>query len=340
MRFADIKGNQSVIAALRAMADGGRVPHAMLLYENARSGGLALACAFAQYLNCQNPQNGDSCGECPSCRQMQNLAHPDVHFVFPLNSGGEVGGDHPVSEQGMGVFRKLFLRDPYFTEQDLYLELGIEQKSGNISVHEARNIMGKLVYSSVSGGYKFIIMFLPERMNMQAANTLLKAVEEPPAKTIFLFVTQNPEDVMTTIVSRCQGLRVLPFDRSLLVPPPPSEEIAQLWKEMLSAIIQRNLLSAIESAEAVAALGSREKQKSFCLYASEQLRKILLVGRGLSDIAYLDGEDLTMEASVCGSRFCNRAISNIDKAAMLISRNVAAKLVFTDLVNRLYISLQ
>lgn len=340
MRFADIRGNESAVAALRNMADGNRVPHAMLLYENAASGGLALACAFVQYLNCQNPVNGDSCGECPSCRQMQKLVHPDVHFVFPVNTGGEISGDHPVSEQGMSPFRKLFAENPYFTEQELYSALGIESKAGNISVYEAKSIVSKLALTSVSGGYKAIVMFLPERMNQQAANKLLKILEEPPAKTVFMLVTQSPEDVMTTIVSRCQGMRILPFDRSLLVPADPQDEICQLWKSMLQALISRNLLDALESADAVASLGSREKQKAFCLYASEQVRKIFLVSKGLADIAYLNGENFDSEARVCSSKFCLRAIDNIDKAAMLISRNVAAKLVFTDLVNRLYINIQ
>lgn len=339
MRFGDIKGNEAAVAALRQMADGSRVPHAMLFYENPRSGGLALACAFVQYLNCQNPVNGDSCGECPSCRQMEKLVHPDVHFVFPVNTGGEISGDHPVSEMGMTAFRKLFANDPYFSEQDLYSALGIESKAGNISVFEAKNIVSKLSLTSVSGGYKAIVMFLPERMNIQAANKLLKILEEPPSQTIFLLVSQAPEDVMTTIVSRCQGMRILPFDRSLLVPSAPSEDVVELWKSMLAALIGRNLLEAIECAEAVAGLGSREKQKAFCLYASEQIRKIFLVSKGMADIAYLGGEDLTNEARACSSKFCTRAINNIDKAAMLLSRNVAAKLVFTDLVNRLYINI-
>ncbi len=333
MRFADIKGNEAAVAALRNMADQGRVPHAVMLYENPRSGGLALACAFLQYLNCAHHADGDSCGQCPSCRQMEKLVHPDTHFVFPVNTGGELSGDHPVSEQGMAAFRRLFTENPYFSEMDLYTALGIESKAGNISVYEARAIVSKLSLTSITDGYKAIVMFLPERMNIQAANKLLKILEEPPAKTIFLLVTQSPEDVMTTIVSRCQGMRVLPFDRSLLVPADPPEEICVLWKGMYDAIRGGRLLEALEYGEQVASLGSREKQRAFCVYASERLRKNFLCGKGLSDIAYADG---TEESGNFNGAYYMRAVSYIDKAAALIGRNVSARIVFTDLVDRLY----
>lgn len=340
MRFADIKGNETTVNALRSMVDGGRVPHALLFYENPRSGGLALCCAFLQYLNCEHRHDGESCGECPSCRQMQKLVHPDVNFVFPVNTGGEISGDHPVSEQGLAPFRKLFTENPYFSEMDLYSALGIESKSGNISVHEAKNIVSKLSFTSIAGGYKAVVMFLPERMNIQAANKLLKIVEEPPAQTIFLFVTQNPEDVMTTIVSRCQGMRVLPFDRSLLVPAPPSEDVSSLWDGLMESLLSGRLLEALEAAEAVASLGSREKQKAFCLYASEQVRRMFLRSRGVQGILVGESPSDGIDISRIPPKFYTRAINNIDKASMLIGRNVAAKIVFTDLVNRLYINLQ
>lgn len=323
------------MAALRNMADQGRVPHAVMLYENPRSGGLALACAFLQYLDCEHPSDGDSCGQCPSCRQMEKLVHPDTHFVFPVNTGGGISGEHPVSEQGMTVFRKLFAENPYFSEMDLYAALGIESKAGNISVYEAKGIVSKLSLTAVTDGYKAIVMFLPERMNIQAANKLLKILEEPPAKTIFLLVTQSPEDVMTTIVSRCQGMRVLPFDRSLLVPADPPEEICGIWKDMYAAVRGGRLLEALEYGEQAASLGSREKQRALCVYASEQLRRNFLCGKGLSDIVCGDGAE---EDGRFNGAYYMRAVSYIDKAAALIGRNVSAKIVFADLVDRLYIN--
>jgi len=333
MRFSDIKGNDAAIGALRSMVDEGRVPHAMLFYENPSSGGLALATAFIQYLNCQNRHDGQACGECPSCRQMAKLIHPDVHYIFPVNTGGVIKASesHPVSEQAISAFRQLFIANPYFTEQDLYEALGVESKSGNISVYEAKDILGKLSLSALTGGYRAVIMFLPERMNAACANKLLKILEEPPALTVFVLVTQNPDSVMGTIFSRCQGLRVLPSGRAVTACADVPEEIRGIWDSLLQALQQKNLFDALDAADSLGAIKSREKQKSFCIYASEKIRQIFLCSKGLQDIAYADGPCPQMS-----SRFCTRAAAALDNASMLIGRNVSAKIVFTDLVNRLY----
>ena len=119
MRFADIIGNASVARALASMADSGRVAHAMLLYENEGCGALALAMAYLQYLNCANPSDGDSCGECPSCRQMSKYIHPDVHFVFPVNKGPKTSDEKPTSESYIKYWRELAVADPYFVEADM-----------------------------------------------------------------------------------------------------------------------------------------------------------------------------------------------------------------------------
>ncbi len=216
MRFADIIGNSHVSKAFVSMADTGRVAHAMLLYENEGCGALALALAYVQYLNCANPSGGDSCGECPSCRQMAKLVHPDVHFVFPVNKGPKASDEKPTSESYIKYWRELVLANPYFMESDLQKAIGIESKTGLIAVAEAKSILTKLSLTAVSGGYKAVIFYLPEKMNQQTANMLLKMVEEPPEKTLFLFITHAPEKVLQTIFSRCQSVRVLPFSKEEL----------------------------------------------------------------------------------------------------------------------------
>lgn len=337
MKFADIRGNEQAVSVLRSMADSGRIPHAMLLYENPGSGAMAISIAFLQYLCCEHPTGGDSCGECPSCKKIAKLAHPDVHFVFPVAKGDAIKDEHPVSSMALGEFRELFAANPFFLEQDLYDAIGIEGKSGNISVYEAKEIINTLSLSAVEGRYKAIVMFLPEKMNVQAANKLLKILEEPPEKTIFLLITQNPEDVMSTIFSRCQGLRILPFDSSQLVCGFESDEISSIWNDLCNALANKDLYSALNCADAIAGLGSREKQKAFCTFASEQIRKSFLCSHALEDIAYLaDGQTAVKGFS---SKFCMRSAAALDKAAMLIGRNVSAKIVFTDLVNRLYVNL-
>lgn len=340
MRFADIKGNEELVRVLRSMVDDGHVPHALMLYENPGSGALGIAVAFLQYLNCRNRGAGDSCGVCPSCRQMEKLVHPDVHYVFPVNTGDVIKDKNPISEAGLGAFRELFLNDPCFTEQELYDALGIESKSGNISVAQARDMISKMYLTPLSGGYKAVVMFLPERMNEAAANKLLKLLEEPPEYTVFILVTQNPRDVLTTVFSRCQGMRVLPSGRGDVVDNRTPEEITALFDALLKSLLEKDLYSMLETADALAALKSREKQKQFCTYAAEQIRKIFLISKGLEDIAYAPmqkADVLRGAGGVLDSRFCLNASAAIDNAAMMIGRNVSAKIVFADLMNRFFV---
>ena len=350
MRFADIIGNASVARALASMADSGRVAHAMLLYENEGCGALALAMAYLQYLNCANPSDGDSCGECPSCRQMSKYIHPDVHFVFPVNKGPKTSDDKPTSESYIKYWRELAVADPYFVEADLQKAIGVEGKSGLIAVAEAKNIITKLSLASVTDGYKAVVFYLPEKMNQETANRLLKLVEEPPEKTIFLFITHAPEKVLQTIFSRCQSIRVLPLtkEEATMVkdrkPESDREEydgLMDLFADLMNAIISRNLLGALESAEAMAALDSREKQKAFCIFASECIRKIFLIQQNLPQIADIPQEEQEFYqkmAAGCGRKFCSRSIPNIEKVVAMIDRNVNAKMLFCDLVNRMFLS--
>lgn len=344
MKFTDIKGNEVAAGVLRGMVESRRVPHAMLFHENPGCGGLALAQAFVTYLNCANPHDGEPCGECPSCRQMAKMIHPDVHYVFPVNTGDVIKGEHPVSDMGIARFRELALENPFFTEQDLYTALGIESKAGNISVYEAKEIINKLSLSSVTGSFRTVIMFLPERMNIAAANKLLKLIEEPPAETLFILITQNPEDVITTIYSRCQLIRVLPSDRAAVSAVNVTADVEEIWVKLMEALLSRDLMAALECADALDALKSREKQKAFCAFAANHLRSTLLFARGMADIAYVDksssGTDLEAlsrrAAAALSSKFYMRSVACLDKAAMLVGRNVSAKMVFTDLVNHLY----
>lgn len=351
MRFADIIGNGSVAKALALMADSGRVAHAMLLYENEGSGALALAMAYLQYLNCANPSGGDSCGECPSCRQMSKFIHPDVHFVFPVNTGPKSSDAKPTSESYMKYWREQAIADPYFTEADLQKAIGIESKNGLIAVAEAKNIITKLSLASVTDGYKAVVFYLPEKMNQETANRLLKMVEEPPEKTLFLFITHAPEKVLQTIFSRCQSIRVLPLTKEeaeqvkAQKPQADREEydgFMDLFADLMNAVVERNLMAALESGEAMAALESREKQKAFCTFASECIRKIYMIQQNLPQIAQVSQEEqefYSRMAACCGKSFCHRTVTNIEKVVAMIDRNVSSKILFCDLVNRMFLSL-
>jgi len=351
MRFADIIGNGTVVKALTSMADSGRIAHAMLLYENEGSGALALALAYVQYLNCEAPSGGDSCGECPSCRQMSKLIHPDVHFVFPVNKGPKASDDKPTSESYLKYWRELALADPYFREADLQKAIGIESKTGLIAVAEAKSIISKLSLSSVSDGYKAVIFYLPEKMNQETANRLLKMVEEPPEKTIFLFITHAPEKVLQTIFSRCQSIRVMPLTKEeaarveALRPETDREEYdlyMDLFSDLMNALVSRDLTGVLECAETMSALESREKQKAFCTFAAGCIRKIFMIQQKLPGLACVDASEEEFYGSMAGrtaKTFCSRTITNIEKAVAMIDRNVNSKIVFCDLVNRMFLSI-
>ncbi len=350
MRFSDIIGNADVANALVSMADSGRVAHAMLMYENEGCGALALALAYVQYLNCSNPQDGDSCGECPSCRQMSKMIHPDVHYVFPVNKGPKTSDDKPTSESYIKYWRELAIANPYFVEADLQKAIGIESKNGLIAVAEAKSIIGKLSLTAVADGYKAVIFYLPEKMNQETANRLLKMVEEPPEKTLFIFITHAPEKVLQTIFSRCQSIRVMPLTKDeaervkAMNPFDDREEydrFMDLFSDLMNALVSRDLMTALECGEIMSALESREKQKAFCNFAGECIRKIFMIQQNMPQIAGVADEEMEFYSSMaakCGKGFCMRSISNIEKVVAMIDRNVSSKLLFCDLVNRMFLS--
>ena len=351
MRFADVIGNAKVARTLANMADSGRVAHAMLMYENEGCGALALALAYVQYLNCSNPSGGDSCGECPSCRQMSKLIHPDVHFVFPVNKGPKTSDDKPTSESYIKYWRELAVADPYFTEPDLQKAIGIESKNGLIAVAEAKSIINKLSLTAVGDGYKAVIFYLPEKMNQETANRLLKMVEEPPVQTLFIFITHAPEKVLQTIFSRCQSVRVIPLTKEEVARvnalKPQSEDsdadvFQELFYDLMNSIVSRDLMAALECGEAIAALDSREKQKAFCAYAGDCMRKIFMIQRNMPQIAGVEDTEQEFYASLaqkCGKEFCSKSMTNIEKVVAMIDRNVNSKILFCDLVNRMFLSI-
>ena len=318
--------NAALAAALRQMAESGRIPHAMLLHEDDGGAAFPLVLDFLDEVYGHNPR-------------VKKLIHPDIHFVFPV-----AGNDKPVSDRFIGSWRELLQENPCFYENEYYTALGIEGKQGLISVNEARSILDKLSLSAVEGGYRTVVMYMPEKMNPQAANALLKMVEEPPEKTLFLLVTLQPEKVMTTIFSRCLFLRVLPFSREedrLVHAKEAAEttELVDLFHDLMDAILRKDLLGALETGDAVVELGSREKQKRFCRVASEGLRNIFLVQQGLSDLADIPGDEAafyTDTAARLRKTFSRQALSALDRALLLVERNVNQKILFTDLVNRLY----
>lgn len=375
MRFSDIPGNEHIKRALVGMADSGRVAHAMLLFENDGCGAFPLAVAYLQYLNCPHRHDGDSCGECPSCHRISKLIDPDMHFIFPTNTGtksGKLATKDVTSELYLKDFRELAADNPYFLEPDLSAAIGIEAKAGSIAVGEAKILVNKFALAPVGDAWRAAFILQPEKMNVQTANKLLKIIEEPPQNTLFLMVTHSPEKVLQTIFSRCQSSRVLPLSKEdvartleesfdvdrdealsvsgicggsigtalhLVRGNEGRERNLDIFSDLLQAILARDLGAALDAADAMSSLDSREKQKAFCAFAAEGLRKIFLLQQGLGQIAYMSGQEEAFFKSVAGKlpkNFSRRALEQFDGASALIDRNVAQKIVFCDLVDRLF----
>ena len=319
-------GNTEVIQALHAMVESGRVPHAILFHEDDGAGAFPIVLNFLEELYGGSPR-------------VQKLIHPDIHFVFPV-----AGEKNPVSLQFIAPFRELALGNPYFKENQLYQAIGIEGKQGNISVVEARSILEKLSLSAVEGGYRTVVMYLPEKMNAAAGNALLKMVEEPPQNTLFAMITHAPEKVLTTISSRCLHMRVMPLaaDAEREVHAEESAEntaLLDLFYDLMQAVLDKDLLGALETGEALADLKVREQQKAFCRLASQELRSIFLLQQKMPRLAAVAPEREEMVARIAGAvkpAFPRYAMRSLDRAVQLIERNVNQKIIFTDMVSQIY----
>jgi DNA polymerase-3 subunit delta' len=204
MRFCEIIGQDEIKKLLRQAVRDGRVAHAQLFTGISGIGKLGLALAYAQYIACPNRTEEDSCGVCPSCLQYQKLQHPDLHFAFPIVKGND--GD--VCDDFVEKFRNLILENSYFDLEDWYRAMGVETKQGMIYEKESSEILRKLSLKSFGNGYKVMVIWQPEKMNVTCANKLLKLLEEPPTKTLFLLISEHPEQLLSTIISRVQEVRV------------------------------------------------------------------------------------------------------------------------------------
>ncbi len=202
MLFSEVIGQQPIKERLIQSVRDNRISHALLFAGHPGNGSLALALAFVQYINCENRLPADSCGTCSSCVKMRKLIHPDVHFSYPV-----AGPNKPKSIDFIASWREALLSNFYLEVQEWYEYLSIENKQGFISVDEAGDILRKLSLKAFESEYKTILMWLPEKMRTEASNALLKILEEPPDKTLFLLITENAEQLLPTILSRTQLIR-------------------------------------------------------------------------------------------------------------------------------------
>ena len=368
MRFADITGQEELKRHLARTVDTGRVSHAQLFTGAAGYGALPLAVAYVQYLCCRHRRDGDSCGECPDCRQIADLAHPDLHLVFPVNKQGKKSGEVVRSDEFLPRFRELFAeRGGCFTPQEWYdrLDLGKTLK-GAISAREADEIIRKLSFKSFEAEYKTMLVWLPETMNEEAANKILKILEEPWERTLFLLVSEHPERLLPTILSRTQEVAVPRIAPEVLeaearsrgiTDPLQARTMARLaggdrielehllsgeqdaarkeYFELFCTLMRLSYndkhLELIAWAEEAAQL-TREQQRGFLRDAARLLRESYMLHAGIREIGYLWGEELafcTRFAPFVGSRNIEPLIDQIESAAAQIAQNGNPTIVFT-----------
>ena len=325
MTFAQIQGNEDVKQALIGMVDTGRIPHAILFHEDDGGGAFPLALAFLQYLFCRERNGGDSCSRCPSCGKVGRLIHPDVHFVFPT-------GASTLSEQYLEPFRQLVAGHPSFREAELNDALGITGKSPLIAVGESRRLLEKLSLSALEGGWRAVVIYLPERLGVEAANRLLKIIEEPPAQTEFLLIAHQMERVLPTIASRCQRIRVRPVGAAAS----PESADADVLDELMAALLGKDLFGALDVADRLAATATRESAKAFCAFTADRLRQVFLAQQGVEGVGEISPQARGWAAK-CRKTFPRQALEVLDRTQTLIGRNVNLKILFTDMTDRLFL---
>ncbi|HLP05440.1 MAG TPA: DNA polymerase III subunit [Paludibacter sp.] len=247
MLFSQLIGQHDIKDRFRRTVTEQRIPHAQLLVGAEGIGKLGLAIAYAQYISCENRSETDSCGVCPSCVKYSKLVHPDLHFVFPIIKPGN--SNSAVCDNFIHDFRKMLIQSPYFSLNDWYAQISGDAKQGLIYSNESEEILRKLSLKTYESEYKVMIIWLPEKMHPTCANKLLKILEEPPEKTVFLLVSNEPDQLLTTILSRTQQVRVPRLGTGEIVDMLMKNgkyEITTLDAENIARIANGSYLKALE----------------------------------------------------------------------------------------------
>lgn len=359
MYFRDIIGLHDVKKHLIDSVQRGLVPHARIFYGPEGVGKLPLAIAYARYLNCENRQPEDACGECPSCQKFDKLAHPDLHFVFPVVKS-------KVCDEYLPQWREFLLQNAYFNLNGWLNFIDAQNAQGLIYSKESDEIIRKLNLKVYEARYKVMVVWLPEKMHEACANKLLKMIEEPPQHTVFLLVSEDMENVLQTIRSRCQPLHIRAIEQSEMVAAISRKmgldaesakavahiangsfsramEIVQstdetkyffdLFKKMMRASVSRNITSVKEVALELAGIG-REMQKSFLLYSLRMFREYFVSNLHQPEMVYLNSEEWQFGerfAPFINEKNIQEFTEEFSLAHRQIEQNGNAKIIFLDL---------
>ena len=365
MQFKDIIGQSAIKQRLIKSVKENHVSHAQLFLGPAGSGKLPLALAYAQYILCPNRTETDSCGVCPTCQKMQKLVHPDLHFVVPTATTKKVKSN-PESDLFMEEWREYVTENQgYVDTSSWYTFLDVENKQGYISVRDAASLLHKLNMKSYEGDYKIAVIWMAEKMRVDTANKLLKLLEEPPEKTVFLLIAEDPEELLATIKSRTVLVKIPAIEASAIeaalqerlgCTPQQAHDAAMIsegdwlnachsvkesedrkfffttFQQWMRLCFRGAYTELLDFAANIKTLG-REKQKDLLDYGLRIVRNALLFNNNLAGIVMLPDDEKKFNANF--APFVKAA--NLEQIAELfeeairqIERNGYAPLIFTD----------
>ena len=368
MLFKEVVGNQETKKSLIQQVESGRISHAQLFLGPEGSGKLAMANAYSQYLMCDAPTATDSCDECPNCFKMKSLTHPDFHFAFPVvaNKTAKIGS----SVDRIKEWNSLILKNTYFGLNQWQEELDEMGKNASIAVEESRLILKRLSLKSYSGKYKIMIIWLPEKMNTQAANKLLKILEEPPEHTVFFLICNNSEGMLPTILSRTQIIRFPALKVSevsnfltnryhieasiaesaatlsqgnlneamqLLQGAKSQNLFFDLFVKMMRAAYTANPIELMDISDEAASL-DKENQKNFVKYGLHLFRESIILNYMKGELLNLRAEErkfLEKFARFINNQNISDLLSEFNDAYYHLERNANSKILFSDLLIKL-----
>ena len=365
MLFKEVIGQQETKRRLLASLQAGRVGHALLFSGESGSGLLPLALALARYLLCTGEKGEDACGTCPTCRKVQKLVHPDLHFVFPVSRAGKA--KTPVSDDFLDEWNRQLAREPYFSLEEWIEAMGADENTqAMIYVEESHEILREMSRKSYLSDYKVMIIWLPEKMHVDCANKLLKIIEEPYPGALFILLSEQPGAIIPTILSRTQRLHVPPIDRQVIadeltrryqLPGDAARNVAHVargnWCRAMKALQEteqdvynqekfiqlmrlcweRKMIPVNDFVKELSALG-RERQKSFLAHCIRMVRENFIRNFGLGELVYMTAREQAFARKFSPHVHEENVIvlhNEFERAREDITRNGNGKIIFTDL---------
>lgn len=358
MLFQEVIGQNAIKEQLIQSVFENRVSHAQLFLGPEGSGSFALALAYAQFISCTERTERDSCGNCASCRKYNKLIHPDLHFSYPFFRGGEKED----SMADLGEWRDLVLSNPYFNLDEWRLRLDAQNKQPNINKAECLNILHRLSLKAFESEYKTMIIWLPEYLKNEG-NRLLKTLEEPASKTLIILVAQNQDQILNTIISRTQLVKIPALKNEDIVHYLiDNKDISETQASRIAYLSDGNMQAAlnllkeddhddfrnftgwmrmtfadkgaqiIDFVDELSKLG-RENQKNMLRYGVQLIRECIMLMSGAESLVHLPSAELDFVKNFSKHldlAKCEALVNELEKAHYHIERNANPKILFLD----------